>query len=49
MGTVLVIFAQVVVTVGAGANVEEATYDRLDTDQKDTNTGSAARCKYTRF
>ncbi|KAG8698992.1 hypothetical protein FRC08_005587 [Ceratobasidium sp. 394] len=28
---------------GAGGNGEEATYDRLDSDHKDTNTGSAAR------
>ncbi|KAG8729540.1 hypothetical protein FRC12_020899 [Ceratobasidium sp. 428] len=28
---------------GAGGNAEEATYDRLDADHKDTNTGSAAR------
>ncbi|KAF8603834.1 RNA-binding domain-containing protein, partial [Ceratobasidium sp. AG-I] len=28
---------------GPGGNTEEATYDRLDTENKDTNTGSAAR------
>ncbi|KAG9083370.1 hypothetical protein FRC07_013928 [Ceratobasidium sp. 392] len=28
---------------GAGGNAEEVTYDRLDTEQKDTNTGTAAR------
>ncbi|KAG9096293.1 hypothetical protein FRC06_008834 [Ceratobasidium sp. 370] len=41
-----VVFREVVhagVFVGAGGNTEEATYDRLDSDQKDTNTGSAAR------
>lgn len=31
---------------GPGGNTEEATYDRLDTENKDTNTGSAARCMY---